>query len=105
MLQADGTIDSATIGFHYQQAAEKLLKAVLAEQNVDYPRTHNLAALIDLLKGIGYEVPVSEQELISLTPFAVTSRYEEGEETQQIDPVQVGALIEQLREWVQAELR
>lgn len=42
VLQADPTIDNATIAFHYQQAAEKLLKALLAEHNVDYPLTHDL---------------------------------------------------------------
>ncbi|MBP7745330.1 MAG: HEPN domain-containing protein [Phycisphaerae bacterium] len=30
------------IGFHCQQAAEKLLKALLSELGVAFPRTHNL---------------------------------------------------------------
>lgn len=46
ILQADPTADVALIGFHYQQAAEKLLKALLAERNVDYPLTHDLERLL-----------------------------------------------------------
>ena len=35
-------VDDDTLGFHAQQAAEKLLKAALAVRGLDYPRTHNL---------------------------------------------------------------
>jgi HEPN domain-containing protein len=104
VLQADPTIDNATIGFHYQQAAEKLLKALLAERNVDYPLTHDLERLLALVEGAGYRVPVAENELVRLTPFAVNSRYEEDEESQQFDAPRTKALIAQLREWVEGEL-
>lgn len=104
VLQADPTIDATMIAFHYQQAAEKLLKALLAEQNVDYPRTHNLARILELVEDAGYEVPVATDELIRLTPFAVTFRYEDEEESGEFVPLQAGALIEQLRQWVKGEL-
>lgn len=105
VLQADPTIDAAMIAFHYQQAAEKLLKALLAEQNIDYPRTHNLARLVELVEDVGYRVPVATDELIRLTPFAVTFRYEDDDESEQFAPLQAKALIEQLRRWVEGELR
>lgn len=35
--------------FHAQQAAEKYLKACLVEQKVKFPKTHDLAALLNLL--------------------------------------------------------
>jgi HEPN domain-containing protein len=41
-LLDDCDVDDDTLGFHAQQAAEKLLKAALVFCNVDYPRTHNL---------------------------------------------------------------
>jgi HEPN domain-containing protein len=104
VLQADPTIDNATIGFHYQQAAEKLLKALLAERNVDYPLTHDLERLLALVNVAGYHVPVAENELIRLTPFAVNSRYEDDDESQQLDAPRTGSLIERLREWVEGEL-
>ena len=37
--------------FHAQQAAEKSIKAVLLQCNVDVPFTHNLQVLLNLLSG------------------------------------------------------
>jgi HEPN domain-containing protein len=104
-LQTNPAIDAATIAFHYQQAAEKLLKALLAERNVDYPLTHDLERLLRLLEGAGFQIPVPEAELVKLTPFAVTSRYEDDEESQRFDAVGTGASIQQLREWVEGKVQ
>lgn len=105
VLQADASIAAATIGFHYQQAAEKLLKALLAERNIDFPRTHDLAGLLELVESAGFRVPVAENELDTLTPFAVTFRYETDEESERLDQAQAETLVRQLREWVEGELR
>ena len=35
--------------FHAQQAVEKSIKAVLVHHGIDFPKTHNLQVLIDLL--------------------------------------------------------
>ena len=40
------------IGFHLQQAIEKALKAVLADREVEIPRTHDLGYLVELLEGL-----------------------------------------------------
>lgn len=48
-LLDDREVDDDTLGFHAQQAVEKLLKAILASRSVDYPRTHNIRVLIELL--------------------------------------------------------
>jgi hypothetical protein len=37
------------LGFHAQQAVEKMIKAVLAQNEVSYERTHNIAYLLNLL--------------------------------------------------------
>lgn len=37
------------LGFHAQQAVEKMIKAVLAHNEVFYERTHNIAYLLNLL--------------------------------------------------------
>jgi HEPN domain-containing protein len=61
--------------FHAQQAAEKALKAVLVAMGVDFPRTHSLERLADLLGG---EADAFERSmLIDLTPWAVAGRYPE----------------------------
>jgi HEPN domain-containing protein len=64
------------IGFHAQQAAEKLFKAVLSLHGVPYRRTHDLAELLDLLKGSGTVVPPEMEQAKTLTPFAAEFRYE-----------------------------
>ena len=56
-LLGDSDVDDDTLGFHAQQAAEKLLKAALVARAVDYPRTHNLGALIELLGKAGVVLP------------------------------------------------
>lgn len=60
--------------FHAQQCIEKLIKATLVYHNVDFPRTHDLAELMALLKphlDLFKVLPLPEQ----LTPYAVTTRY------------------------------
>ena len=37
------------ISFHAQQCAEKYLKAVLQESGINFPKTHDLEELVDLL--------------------------------------------------------
>jgi hypothetical protein len=68
-LLGDRDVDDDTLGFHAQQAAEKLLKAALASRKADYPRTHNLGVLIELLSGIGVELPADLADIDRLTPF------------------------------------
>jgi HEPN domain-containing protein len=94
----------ALVGFHYQQAVEKLLKALLAEQNVDFPKTHDLVRLLRLARAESYDVPVVEEELARLAPFAVTLRYETVEEAKQLDRPEVQKLVRSLQSWVEAEL-
>ena len=40
-LLDDAAIDDETLGYHAQQAAEKLIKALLALHGHDYSRSHN----------------------------------------------------------------
>jgi HEPN domain-containing protein len=63
------------LGFHAQQAAEKCLKAWIAVRGRSYPRTHDLLALIEVLKTAG-ENTTSLDSLVDLSPFAVQYRYE-----------------------------
>jgi len=62
-----------TLCFHAQQAVEKSFKAVLVCLKIDFPRTHNLRTLLDLVpKEIGHSETL--QKSVILTDFAVTSR-------------------------------
>ena len=57
-----------------QQAAEKALKAVLVFQQIDFPRSHDLDALRNLIPE-GWAVKTRAPDLAELTEWAVESRY------------------------------
>lgn len=76
-LLDDREVDDDTLGFHAQQAVEKLLKAVLASRGVGYPRTHNLRILIELLTKDGIHLPEHLSHIARLThlePLSATTR-------------------------------
>ena len=60
--------------FHAQQAAEKSLKAVLIFRDVDFPRTHSIEHLVELLPP-DVSRPAFLREAANLTDYAVTLRY------------------------------
>jgi len=57
-------------GFHLQQSVEKSLKAWLVLKRIDYPRTHDLNALLGLLEDHGADIEAF-WSLLELNPFAV----------------------------------
>lgn len=71
---ADPDVMRNQVAFHAQQAAEKALKAVLVERSLRFPRTHDLAALVEMIQLAGLSLPASMQ-VEALTPFAVETRY------------------------------
>ena len=98
-------VSDEVIGFHCQQAAEKLLKAVLAIHGVVYRRTHDIDELLTLLQQNGFALPVALHEIDQLTPFAVEYRYQEWVDSDEaLDRPAVRQLITQLRIWAEAEI-
>lgn len=73
----DADVPDWAAGFHAQQAVEKAIKAVLSNRAVEYPRTHNLAALLDQVHGGGLALPPDAGHLPQLTPFGTLLRYED----------------------------
>lgn len=63
------------ICFHAQQAVEKAVKAVLLFHKVDFPFTHDLQDLLDILEAAGIHVPPDLSDVSILTPYAVETRY------------------------------
>ncbi|MGE0455802.1 MAG: HEPN domain-containing protein [Vicinamibacteria bacterium] len=61
--------------FDAQQAAEKAVKAVLVHKRKRFPKTHDLAELLDLVAKTGINVPADVAEAKRLTTWAVTGRY------------------------------
>jgi HEPN domain-containing protein len=94
-----------TLGFHAQQAVEKLVKAVLVRNGVAYDRTHNIAYLLTLLDRAGVEAPlgVSQEDLIALSPWAVQFRYDD-EVHAVLDRPAARRALENTRAWADAQL-
>jgi len=61
--------------FNAQQAAEKALKAVCLAKDLDFPKTHSLVHLMDMLEAGGVNVPKNVRDADILTQYAVQSRY------------------------------
>jgi HEPN domain-containing protein len=61
--------------FNAQQAAEKALKAVCLAHDLEFPKTHSIVRLIDILEAGKVEVPENIREADILTQFAVETRY------------------------------
>ena len=74
MLDAD-TFADEIFGFHAQQAVEKALKAWLTLVGVEYPRTHDLEELLELLEEHAEPILEAFYDLVDLTDFAVQFRY------------------------------
>ncbi len=105
LMAVEGMGDPATFaeeifGFHVQQAAEKALKAWLAAVGEEYPLTHNLATLLDILSGFGVDVE-GFWELVDYNPFGVQFRYETLDETDEpVDRRAAAAHVRRLLEHV-----
>jgi hypothetical protein len=76
-LLEDPDIADEILGLHLQQAVEKRLKAVLAFNEVDFKRTHNLGHTLTELERNEIELPGSRDQIVALTPWAGEARYEE----------------------------
>ena len=61
--------------FNAQQAAEKALKAVCLYKAQDFPKTHSLTRLLDILEAAEIEIPEKIQAADVLTQYAVQTRY------------------------------
>lgn len=76
-----------SIGYHSQQAAEKLVKSVFEKNNVAFPFTHNISSLLIRAHDLGFldfddkhlEHASYLSSLISLTRYADAPDFQEGE--------------------------
>lgn len=71
-MGADCPLD--TVCFHAQQCVEKYLKAWLAFQSIDFPKSHDLTELVALLPDIR-KFPLSVDDCARLTDYATVTRY------------------------------
>lgn len=94
------TVSDEIFGFHCQQAAEKLLKAMLSAQGLRFQKTHDLQELMTLLENAGHTLPPDLTRVDELTPFAVQWRYDYFAPATPFDRKQARELIRRLRSHV-----
>jgi HEPN domain-containing protein len=61
--------------FHAQQAAEKYLKALLTWHQIEFPKTHAIELLLELLKRVDSRTASQLKDAGELTPYGVDIRY------------------------------
>lgn len=103
-LMSHADIGDSIVGFHCQQAAEKLLKALLSARQVVFRHTHDLAALIEALDRSGYAFPDHLRALERITRFAVEFRYDLFEQHENFDRKAALELVYALRTLVEGEI-
>ena len=52
--------------YHAQQSVEKVFKALLADHEVDFPRTHNILDLNNAVKKLGYPAIITDEDAVFL---------------------------------------
>ena len=106
-LRGEADAPRWVIGFHAQQAVEKALKAVLSSHGIEYPRTHNLVMLVEMLRRARIGLPPDADTVGLLVPFGVLLRYEdvEGAEPPHIDPEGFEALVARTLDWAMENLK
>jgi HEPN domain-containing protein len=104
VMESD-TVSDEVIGFHCQQAAEKMLKALLSDLGAAFHKTHELGALMDSLARSGAPLPGEFENLDVLTPFGAVYRYDDYDGTEPLNRADTRALLKSLRALVEDRLR
>ena len=93
--------DFPAASFHAQQAVEKAMKAILCLSGIEFRRTHDLLELADTLASSGKELPVADDQLLRLTPYAVEFRYDD-QALPLLTPEQATAAVDSALRWASA---
>jgi HEPN domain-containing protein len=86
-----------------QQSAEKYLKALLVRHQIEFPKTHDLRELEDLLSHVEPDVRLIDEFLHELNPYGVDIRYP-GVETTATEAKTAVKAMKEVRRFVRAKL-
>jgi HEPN domain-containing protein len=88
-----------------QQAVEKAFKSVCIIHEIVFPKTHDIAYLIELLEKGGVEVPENLQNAKMLTGYAVETRYPgDYEPVDEEDLRKAIEIAKEVLKWVKKEM-
>ncbi len=103
-LETLDPVPDEIVGFHGQQAAEKLLKAALAANGIDFPRMHSIRFLLDRLADHGLAPSSQLHGVTELYPFGIQLRYEAPLDEEPLDRPAARELLERLRAWTASRI-
>lgn len=63
------------LAYDCQQCVEKSLKAICINNAIDFPLTHSISRLFDLLRENNVQLPENADDALFLTDYAVQTRY------------------------------
>ncbi len=63
------------VGFHAQQAAEKLLKGLLTRHQISFPKTHDIGELLTLAEKATPGIHAKVRDAETLSPYGAEIRY------------------------------
>jgi HEPN domain-containing protein len=75
VLLKGGFEDYENVGFHAQQSAEKFIKAFLVSRQIEFPKTHDIALLRQLVARVDPELAEKLAIADALTSYGVEFRY------------------------------
>ena len=94
-----------TFAYDAQQAVEKAFKSICIIHEIVFPKTHDIAYLIELLEKGGVEVPENLQNSKILTGYAVETRYPgDYEPVDEEDLRKAIEIAKEVLKWVKKEM-
>lgn len=92
--------------FDCQQAVEKSLKALLVHIGVDFPWTHSIARLAELIENADVDMPGFAKDSVILTAYAVNTRYPGSQEpVDEVEYKEALKLAEMVCRWVEGKIQ
>lgn len=103
-LASNPEIEDDAVGLHAQQAIEKWIKAVMALNELDEERIHDLGRLTELLDDAEIDLPPGADWFDDLSIYAGQMRYAELLDTEPLDRARVLALVAEVGDWANEQL-
>jgi len=100
VLAAHPEVASEIAGVHAEQAVEKGLKAALAVDDVEPPRTHDIPFLVELLQAADVTPPITSDDADALYPYAVEFRYAGSIDEDALHPTRMVEIADLVVVWV-----
>lgn len=98
--------DYDNVGFHAQQAAEKFIKALLVRYQIEFPKTHSIGVLLQLVAQVDQDLVHHLTPADVLTPYGVEFRYPgDFAPLSHDEGAQALQLVEQTRDLILAHLQ